>query len=110
MKVRAPFKITCRRCGYFEAKVGEPAHRANCKSLQVVYTVNPGERHKLAAIRISGNHYFPDDLIRSRLQNEAAGRLFSHGRYSQALLDQDVSNIQAFIARVDTARPKSMPS
>jgi outer membrane protein insertion porin family len=62
--------------------------------LQVVYTVNPGDRHKLAAIRISGNRYFSDELIRSRMQNQAAGRLFSHGRYSEALLEEDVRSIQ----------------
>ena len=55
----------------------------------------PGDRHKLAAIRISGNRFFSDELIRSRMQDQAAGRLFSHGRYSEALLEEDVRDIQA---------------
>ena len=81
--------------GYFEATVAVAKHTAaDGKSLNIIYTINPGDRHKLAAIRISGNHYFPEELIRRRLQCEAAGRFFSHGRFSQALLDQDVSNIQ----------------
>jgi outer membrane protein assembly complex protein YaeT len=62
--------------------------------LQVVYAVNPGDRHKLAAIRISGNRFFSDDLIRSRMQDQSAGRLFSHGRYSEVLLEEDVRSIE----------------
>ncbi len=81
--------------GYFESAVTVSQRSTeDGKNLRVVYTVNPGERHKLAAIRISGNRYFPDDLIRSRMQNQPAGRLFSHGRYSEVLLEEDVRGIQ----------------
>jgi outer membrane protein assembly complex protein YaeT len=80
--------------GYFEATVSVSQHNAqDSKSLQVVYTVNPGDRHKLDAIRIAGNRFFSDDLIRSRMQDQSAGRLFSHGRYSEALLEEDVQGI-----------------
>ncbi|MGA8299603.1 MAG: POTRA domain-containing protein, partial [Terriglobales bacterium] len=82
--------------GYFEATVTVSQNTSgNGKSLHVVYKIDPGERHKLAAIRISGNQYFPEELIRTRLSDEAAGHFFRHGRYSQALLDQDVNNIKA---------------
>jgi len=82
--------------GYFEATVSVSQQSSqDGKNLQVVYAVNPGDRHKLAAIRIRGNRYFDDDLIRSRMQNQAAGRLFSHGLYSEVLLEEDVRGIQA---------------
>jgi outer membrane protein insertion porin family len=82
--------------GYFEASVSVSQHNTeDNKSLQVVYAIKPGDRHKLRAIRISGNHFFPDELIRSRMQDQAAGRLFSHGRYSEALLAEDVQGIQS---------------
>ncbi len=82
--------------GYFEASVTVSQHGAkDGKNVQVVYAVSSGERHKLAAIRISGNRFFPDEMIRSRMQNQAAGRLFSHGRYSEVLLEEDVRDIQA---------------
>ncbi len=82
--------------GYFEVTVSVIQHSApDGKNLQVVYDVNPGDRHKLAAIRISGNRFFSDDLIRSRMQDQAAGRLFSHGRYSEALLEEDVRGIES---------------
>ena len=81
--------------GYFEATVSVSQHSAqDGKNVQVVYAVNPGDRHKLVAIRISGNRFFPDDLIRSRMQDQSAGRLFSHGRYNEALLEEDVRSIQ----------------
>jgi outer membrane protein insertion porin family len=81
--------------GYFDASVIVSQQRApDSKNLQVVYTVKSGDRHKLVAIRISGNRYFPDVLIRARMQNQSAGRLFSHGHYSEALLEEDVQNIQ----------------
>ncbi len=82
--------------GYFEATVSVSQHTTQGgKSVQVLYAVNPGDRHKLAAIRISGNRFFSDDVIRSHMQDQAAGRLFSHGRYSEVLLEEDVRNIQA---------------
>ena len=81
--------------GYFEAEVSVSQQSSqDGKNLQVVYAVNPGDRHKLAAIRIRGNRYFDDDLIRSRMQNQAAGHLFSHGLYSEVLLEEDVRGIQ----------------
>jgi len=81
--------------GYFDASVSVSQHSTEGgKNLQVVYAVNPGDRHKLAAIRISGNRFFSDDQIRSRMQDQSAGRLFSHGRYSEVLLEEDVRGIQ----------------
>ncbi len=82
--------------GYFEATASvSQLTSLDGKHLQVVYAINPANRHKLAAIRIFGNRYFPDDLIRSRMQNQSAGRLFSHGRYSEVFLEEDVRSIQA---------------
>jgi outer membrane protein insertion porin family len=82
--------------GYFDAAVSVSQHsEPDGKNRQVVYTINPGDRHKLAAVRISGNRFFSDEQIRARMQNQPAGRLFSHGRYSEVLLEEDVRSIQA---------------
>ncbi len=81
--------------GYFEASVTVSQRSTEGgKNLQVLYAVNPGDRHKLAAIRVTGNRFFSDEQIRSRMQDQAAGRIFSHGRYSEALLEEDVRGIQ----------------
>jgi outer membrane protein assembly complex protein YaeT len=82
--------------GYFEATASVSQHSAqDGKNLQVIYAVTPGDRHKLAAIRISGNRFFSDNQIRARMQDQPAGRLFSHGRYSEVFLEEDVRSIQA---------------
>ena len=82
--------------GYFEATVTVNQHSTQGgKNVEVVYEVHPGDRHKLVVIHISGNRFFSDELIRTRMQSQAAGRLFSHGRYSESLLEEDVRGIQA---------------
>lgn len=81
--------------GYFDATVGVSQHGTeDGKSVHVVYVVNPGDRHKLAAIRISGNRFFEAEQIRDVMQEQTAGRLFSHGRYNEALLAADVRSVQ----------------
>ncbi len=81
--------------GYFNATVAVSQHVVEeGKGLQVVYAIDPGERSKLAALRISGNRLFTEEQIRARMQCQPAGRLFSHGRYSEALLQEDVGRIQ----------------
>ena len=80
--------------GYFDAKIGIKKHSETSDVLQVVYVLDPGPRHKLAKIMIAGNKYFPDDLILSRMQLAAAERFFSHGRYNQRLLADDVQGIE----------------
>ncbi|HTR24963.1 MAG TPA: POTRA domain-containing protein [Terriglobales bacterium] len=82
--------------GFFEATVAvSQRNSSDGKSLRVVYTIKPGDRHKLAAIRISGNQYFPEEIIRARLQEATGGRFLSHGRYSEAMLEADAGNIKA---------------
>lgn len=80
--------------GYFEATVSVNQHDGNGKTMRILYVIDPGARHKLAAIRIYGAHYFPEELIRRRMADQPATRLFSHGRYSEALLTQDIQRIQ----------------
>ncbi len=81
--------------GYFQATVSVSQHGAqDGKHVQVVYDINPGDRHKLTAIHVSGNRFFSGDQIRARMQAQSAGRLFSHGRYSESLLAEDVERIQ----------------
>jgi outer membrane protein insertion porin family len=81
--------------GYFNAVVSVNQHTVrDGKELQVLYSIVPGDRHKLRTIRIRGNQYFSDELIRSRMQCQPAGRFFTHGRYSESLLEEDVRSIQ----------------
>ena len=81
--------------GYFDAQVELRRRRANeGKELQVRYIINPGERHKLVRVDISGNKYFNAELLRSHMQVQPAGRLLMKGIFSQRLLSNDVEALQ----------------
>jgi outer membrane protein insertion porin family len=81
--------------GYFDARVSQQKTTVSSDELRVIYTIDAGERHKLAKLEITGNKSFSQEQIRSRMQMQPAGRFLSYGRYSQALLSGDVRNIVA---------------
>jgi outer membrane protein assembly complex protein YaeT len=81
--------------GYFDAKVelkGPPNTSGN--ELQIVYLVNPGARHKLVRLDITGNQYFRTEDLRKRMQVQPAGRVFAYGRYNQNFLTADVRGLE----------------
>ena len=81
--------------GYFEARVGiRKETNPTGNELHVIYVVDEGERHRLVKVDMTGNHYLPDSLLRERMQVQQAGRLFSHGRFSQALLNDDLKSLE----------------
>jgi outer membrane protein insertion porin family len=81
--------------GYFDAEINVRREFDKAKNeRQIVYVVERGIRHKLTDINISGNSYFDSAAIRERMQVQPAGRLFSRGLYSQALLARDVKAIE----------------
>jgi outer membrane protein insertion porin family len=81
--------------GYFDAKVGIKQHSdAAGNELQIVYTIEPGARHKLVKLEFAGNKYFLTERLRSRMQVRPAARFESRGRYSQGLLNGDIRGIE----------------
>jgi outer membrane protein assembly complex protein YaeT len=81
--------------GYFDATVGIKKHSdPSGTEVKVIYIIDEGARHKLAHIDIAGNKYFPEELLRSLLQVQPAGRVLSHGRYSQGLLSSDLRGLE----------------
>ncbi len=80
--------------GYFDAKIGIKKQSQSAQKLDVVYVIDPGPRHKLLKLEIKGNHYFDEQMLRSHMQVQAAGRFFSHGRFSQKMLAQDMRTLQ----------------
>jgi outer membrane protein insertion porin family len=79
--------------GYFEAKVN--LHKETGQnSVRVIYDIDPGERHKVVKVEISGNKYFRDDDLRPSMQVQAKSILLTRGRYSDALLRSDVRDIE----------------
>ncbi len=80
--------------GHFDAKA-DFQRETSPDTVRVTYSIDPGLLHKFDLIEITGNKYFPRQMLRSRLQIQPSGKLFSSGRYSGDLLKSDVANLQA---------------
>jgi outer membrane protein insertion porin family len=82
--------------GYFDVKVAYERNRdvANDR-LSIVYGVELGERHKLAALQVEGNKYFPAEAIKERLSVLPASYLNVYGKFSQSMMARDVQTIIA---------------
>jgi outer membrane protein insertion porin family len=80
--------------GHFDATV-EIQKETAPDTLRVTYRIDPGPLHKFDLIEITGNKYFSRQMIRLRLQIQPSGRFLSHGRYSGALLKNDVAGLEA---------------
>ena len=81
--------------GYFEASVAVESQKTNAGKTEIVYRIDPGPRHRLAAIEISGNRYFDQKTIRERLYVAAKSFEIRRGRYSEGLRRRDERTIAA---------------
>jgi outer membrane protein assembly factor BamA len=82
--------------GYFDAKVNfTQSDEASADKRFVIYDVDRGDKRDVIKVSIDGNKYFEDGLIRERLQVQPKSLILSHGRFSQALMNQDVDSITA---------------
>ena len=81
--------------GYFEATV-ELRRESDTEQniVRVIYQINPGERHKVVKVEITGNRYFRSEEFLPNMQVQARSLLLRHGRYSEALLRSDVRDIE----------------
>jgi outer membrane protein insertion porin family len=81
--------------GYFQVKVtyskeyDQPRRR-----LDVVYVVDRGRSHNLVAVKIEGNNYFSDDVIRERMGVHPASGFLTHGFFSQSQLATDLQSVE----------------
>jgi len=80
--------------GHFDATV-EVQKETGPDTIRVTYQIDPGPVHKFELIEITGNKYFSRPILLSRLQIQPSGKVVSSGRYSGALLKNDVANLQA---------------
>jgi outer membrane protein insertion porin family len=80
--------------GHFDATINI-RRESDPQTVRVIYEINPGPVHKLVVVQITGNKNFMDKkALLSRMQIQPAGRFFSHGRYSSALLKSDVATLE----------------
>ena len=81
--------------GYFDVKVDVQRHPTQAEDhLNILYVIDPGERHKLAAVKVEGNRYFNAETITERMAIQPASFLLKNGRFSQRLLTQDLASVK----------------
>jgi outer membrane protein assembly complex protein YaeT len=80
--------------GHFDATV-DYQKQITPDFIRVIYRIDPGPVHKLVLVEISGNKNFLDTAkLRSYMQVHSATPFLSNGRYSEALLKNDVSVLE----------------
>lgn len=79
--------------GYFDAKATFQEGRIVEGKQEIDYTIEPGMRHRLMAVLMSGNHYFRTRVIRERMLTTPKSFEIRRGRYSDALLRRDQDTI-----------------
>ncbi len=81
--------------GFFDSKVDVRVVGGGTTAESVVFTVERGVKHKLAAVNLKGNKYFTDDLLLERMRVQKANAYQRSGKYSPALVSADVAAIRA---------------
>ncbi len=100
-----------QRQGYFDAEVdpavtgvpdtptyaadGTPLPPPSNLTETVTFNARPGKRYKVVAVNVTGNKYFETDNIKERMQVVKADAYVRNGRFSPALLSDDVDSITA---------------
>jgi outer membrane protein insertion porin family len=80
--------------GYFGAKVYPKVEKTQ-SLISLVYEVERGRRHTVESVSFAGNRHFGEDALDPQVAIHTA-RFLSHGQFSQALLNQSVTNLTAF--------------
>lgn len=84
-----------QRQGYFDVKVTHRRLTPTPNEVDIVYSVNLGQRRRVERVGVAGNHYFDSGTLKDLLSVRAADYLDHHGIYSQALVAADVSALQS---------------
>ena len=81
--------------GYFQARVEFETQALTGGRRNVTFSVDRGERFRLAQLLIRGNRYFTGETIRERLSLQPATRIrYRYGKFNAALLDADKGSIR----------------
>jgi outer membrane protein insertion porin family len=79
--------------GFFDVKVTSQLHSGKAKNT-IIYRITKREKYRVASIRISGNAHIPSSRLTPQIAVQKK-HFFSHGKFSQKLLNSSVSNLQA---------------
>ncbi len=79
--------------GYFDVKV-DSKFQNQATSDTIVYKIDKGKKHKVAAVRIAGNRQEPSAALMAQVAVQKKS-LLSRGKYSEALVRTSVKNLTA---------------
>ncbi len=80
--------------GYFDAQVALEREEKKGDKTLIVYRVDPGDRHSLAAVLTEGNKYFDDKTLQERLYVTPRSFELRRGRYSDGTRRRDEETIR----------------
>ena len=95
--------------GYFDVKVDHRRETPRAGLVEIVYTVELGQRRKVAQVSVEGNHYFDSETLKGLLSVHASSKFDPRGTYSQALVAADVSAIEGVYQNNGFANVKVTP-
>ena len=81
--------------GYFDAKVATN-FQSQGSSVDLVYDVNRGSRHKVETVAFRGNQHVDNNDLTQQVVVKPHRLLISRGKFSDKLLRQSVTGITAF--------------
>ncbi len=81
--------------GYFDVKDSVKLLGEGTRDVTVQYDVEPGIKHRVTSVTITGNHYFSTDTLEERLRVKKASLYVKNGAYSTQLRDADRDSIQS---------------
>lgn len=80
--------------GYFNVQVASSVHQQP-HGETILYQISKGPRHRVGAVSIAGNRHIPEAKLMPNLKVQKAGWLwFEHGKYSQKLVRDSVTNLE----------------
>lgn len=80
--------------GFFDVQDSVKLLGEGTQSVTVQYDVDPGLKHKVESVTITGNHYFSTATLEERLRVKKASLYVRNGTYSTQLRDADRDSIQ----------------
>lgn len=83
-----------QRRGYFNVKVSH-TRATSATQTTITYKVTLGIRSAVTKVSVSGNHYFSNSTLLSRLSVKPKTFFIRHGLYSEDLTESDSSTIEA---------------
>jgi outer membrane protein insertion porin family len=98
-----------QRLGYFDVKVQHEEKQATADQVEITFHVQPGARHRVEKVSITGAKYFDLSTLRERLSVHAWDAFDRHGIYNQSLVTSDVGSLEAIYQNNGFSKVKVTP-